>query len=73
MFVAERWQILADGYRVESKFILWESGDVWSAPVDAMIDCLCFYRGRDCYLERWEVLCGIPGRGQVVGNPSLIG
>jgi HlyD family secretion protein len=33
---AERWQTLGDGYRVESRFILWENEDVLQIPASAL-------------------------------------
>ena len=33
---AERWQTLGDGYRVESRFLLWENEDVLQIPASAL-------------------------------------
>jgi HlyD family secretion protein len=33
---AEQWQTLGDGYRVESRFILWENEDVLQIPASAL-------------------------------------
>ena len=33
---AEKWQTLGDGYRVESRFILWEHADVLQIPASAL-------------------------------------
>jgi len=33
---AEQWQTLGDGYRVESRFILWENDDVLQIPASAL-------------------------------------
>jgi HlyD family secretion protein len=33
---AEQWQTLGDGYRVESRFILWENTDVLQIPASAL-------------------------------------